>query len=172
MLVKAKVQGMTNPLTNLPTDPISITSYGMYVEDSYVIDRNSQVVSYTAATLGALSVTSMTRSTADLNSDITLTFAASTTNTIPAGGFLMLEVLPSYQVVFKVKEGALLSCSNSLNTAQAIKCYAYGTFLKVVDLCGVNTLCPAASSFNIIVSAGLRNPRFVQVTTMKLYTAT
>ena len=34
----------------------------------------------------------------------------------------------------------------------------------------MNTLCAGGSSFNIIVSSGIRNPRFVQVTSMKFYT--
>ncbi len=48
-----------------------------------------------------------------------------TTNLIPAGGFVMLQVLPSYQLVFTVEDGAAMTCSNSLNNAQAIQCFAY-----------------------------------------------
>jgi len=33
-------------MTNLLTDPFIIRSYGMYVEDSYLIDKNQQAVHY------------------------------------------------------------------------------------------------------------------------------
>jgi hypothetical protein len=38
--VNTVVNGLQNPYTNLPTDPIYLRTYGMYVEDSYLIDAN------------------------------------------------------------------------------------------------------------------------------------
>lgn len=106
-----------------------------------------------------------------MNADITLTIGFTTTNLIPAAGFVFIEVLASYQLVFKVKDGAALSCSNSLNSGQAVQCFAFKSYIKVMDLCGTNVECPVNSKFNLIVTSGMRNPRFVLVTTMKIYTA-
>lgn len=64
-----------------------------------------------------------------------------------------------------------MTCTNSLNSGQPIQCFAYQTYIKVMDLCGVNTQCAAASSFNLQITSGMRNPRFVLVTSMKVYTA-
>ena len=46
--MKVVIQGIQNPVTNLLTDPFVIRTYGMYVEDSYLIDKNQQVVQYQA----------------------------------------------------------------------------------------------------------------------------
>lgn len=133
----------------------------MYVEDSYLIDDNQPPLTYSASTLGPITLQTITRSVKDLNADITLTCGFTITNSIPSAGFVLLEVSPSYQAVFKLTDGALLTCTNTLNQAQAIKCYVYRTFIKVTDLCGTNTVCPANSQFNLVFSSGLRNPRFV-----------
>ncbi len=66
------ISGVKNPLTNLPTDPIAIKTYGMYVEDSYPIDEKKESLTFQAKTLGGLTVQSVTRSTAELNAAIEL----------------------------------------------------------------------------------------------------
>ena len=83
----------------------------------------------------------------------------------------MLDVLASYQFEFKVNDGSKITCKNKLNSGQAIICYVYKTFIKVVDLCGTNTKCNAATKFELEVSSGIRNPIIVNEKSMKLYTA-
>jgi len=72
-----------------------------------------------------MKVTSVTRSTADLYKDTILTITFQTENEIPASGFIMLNVSPSYQFEFKVSDGSKLTCRNKLNLGQPIICYVY-----------------------------------------------
>ena len=83
-------------MTNLPTDAFLVRSYGTYVEDSYLIDQNQAVVNYQATKLGVIKVTKVIRSNNDLYTDVVLTIDFEIENEIPASGFIMLDVLPSY----------------------------------------------------------------------------
>jgi len=68
----------------------------MYVDDSYLIDENKNSLTYSASTLGSINLNTITRSVNTLNADITLTCGFTITNLIPSGGFVLLEVSPSY----------------------------------------------------------------------------
>jgi hypothetical protein len=66
--------------------------------------------------LGVIKVTKVIRSNSDLYTDVVVNIAFEIENEIPASGFIMIDVLPSYQFEFKFKDGATLSCKNKLNS--------------------------------------------------------
>lgn len=63
-----------------------------------------------------MKVTSVTRSNSDLYTDVVVNVAFENQNEIPASGFIMLDVLASYQFEFKVSDGSKITCKNKLNS--------------------------------------------------------
>jgi len=129
------------------------------------------MVQYQATQLGVIKVTSVTRSNSDLYTDVVLNVALEIQNEIPVHGFIMIDVLASYQFEFKVNDGSKITCQNKLNSGNVIVCYIYTTFIKVTNLCGTNTKCSAGTKFELEVSSGIRNPIIANEKSMKIYSS-